>query len=216
MLVPELTVADPTTAEGVLQRFGFVPEDGLWRWGGQALRLVQGQPVGVKRGGHGRIDHLALAVPDIDAALAALMAAGLTLDADVTPDGPGFIPEFWQNGLRYVYLSGPEGARVELCERVTGGVTSLGHDHIGIPCAAVAGMQAFFEGQGARLVAAVDLARPEGMIPVRFLAFEGAMIELYQPPTGQDRPADGLWSRLLVQGLAVPLQGPEGLTLAPL
>jgi len=210
VLVPELTVADPKAAAGLLGRFGFALDAGLWRLGSQALRLVAGTPAG-----HGRIDHIALAVPDINAALALLTAKDIMLDPDVTPGGPDFIAEFWQDGLHYVYLSGPEGARIELCQRVTGAAMATGHDHIGIACASLAEMQGFFETAGARLVASVDLARPEGIIPVRFLAYEDAMIELYQPHA-RDRPAPGLWSRLLVQGLATALQGPEGLTLAPL
>ncbi|OYW52585.1 MAG: hypothetical protein B7Z31_12545 [Rhodobacterales bacterium 12-65-15] len=214
MLVPELTVADPKAAAAMLARFGFAEGAGLWRLGSQALRLVQAAP-----GGHGRIDHIALSVPDIDAALAALMGQGLALDADVTPDGIGSIPEFWQDGLRYVYLSGPEGARIELCQRVSGAATLIGHDHIGIPCASLAGMQAFFEAAGARLVASVDLIRADGLIPVRFLDYAGGMIELYQPPSvpaNRNRATPGLWSRLLVPGLPAALHGPEGLTLAPL
>ena len=218
MLVPELTVADPKAAGRMLECFGFVADRGVWRLGDQSLRLQNGLP-----GGHGRIDHLALGVADIDAALAALLDAGLDLDPAVTPKGPGFIPEFWQDGLRYVYLSGPEGARIELCQRVTGQTKPTGHDHVGIPCTSLADMQGFFETAGARLVASVDLRRPEGTIPVRFMGYQGGMIELYQRPAAPisapksaARPGVGLWSRLLVAGLAAPLPGPEGLTLAPL
>jgi catechol 2,3-dioxygenase-like lactoylglutathione lyase family enzyme len=209
VLVPELTVANPAEAAKVLESFGFAPDAGLWRLGSQALRLASGAPQG-----HGRIDHVALTVPDMDKAVAALTAKGIAF-ADVTPKGPELIPEFWDAGLRFVYFSGPEGARIELCQRVTGAAPDTGQDHIGIPCHDLAAMQGFFEGQGARLTAAVDLARPEGMIPVRFLAFQGGVIELYQPPRAE-RARDGLWSRLLVSGLLAQVDGPEGLTLAPL
>jgi catechol 2,3-dioxygenase-like lactoylglutathione lyase family enzyme len=209
VLVPELTVTDPTRAARALKSFGFAPDGGLWRLGSQGLRLAEGAP-----GGHGRIDHLALAVPDIDAALAALSAKGIAL-ADVTPDGPELIPEFWEAGLRFVYLSGPEGARIELCQRVAGAAPAIGHDHIGIPCSDLGAMQGFFEGQGARLIASVELSRPEGTIPVRFLAFQGGVVELFQPPRA-GRARAGLWSRLMIPGLAGPVDGPEGLTLAPL
>ena len=209
MLVPELTLANPPDAARTLKAFGFSESDGLWHLGSQALRVVEGRAQG-----HGRIDHIALTVPDMDAAVATLTARGITL-ADVTPNGPELIPEFWEDGLRFVYLSGPEGARIELCQRVTGAAAELGHDHIGIPCADLATMQAFLEGQGARLTAAVDLARPEGTIPVRFLAFHGGVMELFQPPRA-DRAALGHWSRLLIPGLPAPIHGPEGLTLAPL
>ena len=205
MLVPELTVQNTDQAAAMLETvFGFVADGGLWHRGSQAVRLVVGQPQG-----HGRIDHIALTVPDMDTALAALQAAGAVLDAGVTPNGADFIPEFWGDGLRFVYLSGPESARIELCQRITGAAPDVGHDHIGIPCHDLAAMQAFFEGLGARLTAAVDLVRPDGVIPVRFLAFSGGVLELYQPKDA-DRAAHGLWSRLLVTGLAGPVEGPEG------
>jgi catechol 2,3-dioxygenase-like lactoylglutathione lyase family enzyme len=209
VLVPELTLANPGLAATALETLGFASDGGLWRLGSQALRLVGGNPAG-----HGRIDHVALAVPDLDWALGSLTARGATL-ADVTPDGPRTIPEFWDDGLRYVYLEGPEGARIELCQRLSGAATAPGQDHIGIPCTDLAAMLAFFQGQGARPVAAVDLARPEGVIPVRFLSFHSGMVELFRPA----RPARverGLWSRLLIGGLAAPVAGPEGLALAPL
>lgn len=209
MLVPELTLANPTEAAKALQAFGFSESAGLWHLGSQALRLVQGQAQG-----HGRIDHIALTVPDMDAALAALTARGIALDPKVTPNGPELIPEFWDAGLRFVYLSGPESARIELCQRVTGAPPQIGHDHIGIPCADLPAVQAFFEGQGARLTTTIELARPDGTIPVRFLDFHGGVIELFQPASA-DRAAQGLWSRLLIPGLPAPIHGPEGLTLAP-
>lgn len=210
MLVAELTLRLPEKGGKLLECFGFRAEGGLWRLGSQALRLVEGQAEG-----HGRIDHLALHVPDIDAAVAALGARGIALDAGITPGGPELIPEFWDDGLRFVYLCGPEGARIELCQRVTGAPAGTGHDHVGIPCHDIAAMQDFFTAQGARLTAAVDLDRPEGTIPVRFLSFHGGMIELFQPSWAQ-RAAHGLWSRLLVAGLPTLVQGPEDLILAPL
>ena len=211
MLVPELTVRNPDRAADVLAGvFGFAAEAGLMRRGSQAVRLVAGAPQG-----HGRIDHIALTVPDMDAALSGLQAAGAVLDAGVTPHGAEMIPEFWGDGLRFVYLSGPETARIELCQRVTGAAPDVGHDHIGIPCHDLVAMQAFFKAQGAALTAAVDLTAPEGVIPVRFLAYAGALIELYQPARPA-RAANGLWSRLLVPGLPAVLEGPEGLILAPL
>ena len=210
MLVPELTLSDPAAAAKVLTTFGFAPDGDVWRQGSQSLRLAQGQC-----GGHGRIDHIALSVPDMDTALARLTKEGVALDTGVTPNGAELIPEFWEDGLRFVYLAGPETARIELCQRVTGPAAEVGHDHIGIPCTDLAAMQAFFQGHGARLITSVDLSRPEGTVPVRFLAFESGVIELYQPKTAP-RAAHGLWSRLLVAGLSAPVHGPEDLILAPL
>ena len=211
MLVAELCTPDVAAAAAQLETvFGFRADGGIWWRGTQGIRLVAGTPEG-----HGRIDHLALAVPDMDAALATFRQAGARLDADVTPGGPEFIREFWGDGLRFVYLSGPGSARIELCQRITGPATTIGHDHVGLPCHDLPAMQRFFESQGASLIAAVNLTRPEGEIPVRFLAFSGGVVELYQPADAR-RATHGLWSRLLVPGLAAPVSGPEGLSLAPL
>lgn len=211
MLVPELTLANPDAGANVLQTvFGFRREGGLFTRGSQALRLVQGAPQG-----HGRIDHIALCVPDMDAALRDLQAAGAMLDPAITPNGPDLIPEFWEDGIRYVYLSGPEGARIELCQRITGAAAEVGHDHIGIPCHDIAAMQVFLEGQGACLIASAELNRPNGTIPVRFLACADGVIELFQPKTAE-RAQNGLWSRLGIGGLAAEVTGPEGLILSPL
>jgi catechol 2,3-dioxygenase-like lactoylglutathione lyase family enzyme len=154
-------------------------------------------------------------VPDIDRALAEIQAQGAVLDPGITPEGVGEIAEFWDGGIRYVFLSGPEGARIELCQRKIGPLAQTGHDHVGIPCRDISAMQGFFEAQGAKLMSAVDLVRADGIIPVRFLAFAGGVIELYAPQTAA-HPERGLWSRLLVEGLAAKVTGPDGLILAPL
>ena len=211
MLVPELTVVDPDSAALALAAFGFAADGGLWRLGDQAIRLVRGQ-----HQGHGRIDHIALSVPDMDTVLARLMTQGIALDAGVTPNGPELIPEFWDNGLRFVYLSGPETARIELCQRLMGAAPAIGQDHVGIPCDDLDAVQRFFQAQGATPIAAVDLIRPDGTIPVRFLTYQGGVIELYQPAARRAVSGHGLWSRLLVGDLAAEVHGPEGLTLAPL
>jgi catechol 2,3-dioxygenase-like lactoylglutathione lyase family enzyme len=212
-IVPELCLADPEAGIEVLCRvFGFAATGADLTLGSQRVRVVGGEVPA----GHGRIDHIALAVPDIDAALARFQAAGAGLEPEVTPDGIGDIPEFWQGGIRYVYLKGPEGARIELCQRKQNPVATAGHDHIGIPCRDLPATQRFFEDQGARLVASVDLVRGGGTVPVRFLELAGGLIELYAPVAATGRPARGLWSRLLVEGLESERFGPDGLTLAPL
>lgn len=215
-LVPELCLTDPEAGIAMLHRvFGFAVHGSTLTLGSQTLRVRKADTAPA----HGRIDHVALAVPDIDAALARMLAAGATLDPAVTPDGVGRIAEFWGEGIRYVYLQGPEAARIELCQRNAGAVTEAGHDHIGIPCRDLVSTQRFFEDQGARLIASVDLQRAGGTVPVRFLDYAGAMIELYAPPGAEPREP-GLWSRLLVGGLDGGLDseriGPDGLILAPL
>lgn len=212
VLIPELRVADPVAAEQRLWRhFGFAPErPGRVRLGGQTVEIARADGPA----GHGLIDHLALAVEDVDRALRDSLARGARL-ADVTPDGPLEIPEFWSAGVRYVFLDGPEGARVELCARP--GVTRPGlpgHDHIGMACRDLPAMRQFFRSLGLQDVAATTLIRPGGNIDVCFLQVGGSVVELYAPPDlpPGPRPA-GFWRRLVLEGAdeAGPVSGPEGI-----
>lgn len=214
-IIPELCVQDSAAAAEMLGRvFGFQPDGDHLRLNSQRIAVVQGD--GPR--GHGSIDHLALAVNDTDVALASLMARGAVLE-ETTPDGPKEIAEFWEEGVRYVFLQGPEGARIELCARRNAAerMGLPGHDHIGIPCSDIAASVGFFQSLGLDLLAAVDLIRPEGTIPVRFLGSTCGVVELYGPP-GHDAatlsPAP-LWCglRLLGTGRTGQLTGPDGLQI---
>ncbi|OYU19620.1 MAG: hypothetical protein CFE34_04340 [Rhodobacteraceae bacterium PARR1] len=212
-IVPELAVQDLAGAEKLLRDvFGFARDGDLLRLNDQRIALVQAD--GPR--GHGGIDHLALAVNDTDAALAGFLAHGAVLE-ETTPDGPKEIAEFWAHGVRYAFLQGPEGARIELCaKRGTAAAPHRpGHDHIGIPCTDIAASAAFFTDLGAKPVAAFDLIRAEGTIAVRFLSAGQSVIELYAPP-GHDAAslsAAPLWRglRVLGTGRSATLTGPDGL-----
>ena len=215
--IPRLHVRDAAAAADQLaQVFGFRPEGGpnRLRLGDQRIELHQDADAA----GHGRIDHLALAVDDVNAALAAALARGAVPDGDVTPDGPLFIPEFWTAGARYVFLKGPEGARIELCARPGSARPGLpGHDHIGIPCTDLPAMGAFFRSLGCADIAATTLVRAGGNVLVAFLGLGDSVIELYCPP---DRAAasvasHGHWRGLVCAGMghAGRIEGPEGLII---
>lgn len=195
--------------------YGFEADGPLMRLGDQALAIVGSDgPLG-----HGKIDHLALAVDDVDAALAGFLARGARLEA-TTPEGPREIAEFWDTGVRYVFLEGPEGARIELCAR-RGGLTRQGlpgHDHLGIPCADIAATEAFFSELGFSFLAANELLREDGVTLVRFLAAGSSVVELYEPPALRGRTADfaenALWRGMRLAGTALApglRLGPEGL-----
>ena len=215
-IVPELAVRDVAAAAAMLRDvFGFAGEGAVLTLGDQAVALVAAE----RAAGQGGIDHLALAVADVDAALAALQARGARLEA-TTPEGPREIAEFWEGGVRYVFLEGPEGARIELCARLPqdGRAGLPGHDHIGIPCTDLAATEGFFLGLGLRPLAAVDLRRDDGVTKVRFLAAGDSVVELYEPPAlrGAVAPfaAEGLWRGLRLEGagIAPGLRiGPDGL-----
>lgn len=215
-VIPELAVLSVPGAEAMLVRvFGFARHDGVLRLGDQAVALVQaeGQP------GHGVIDHLALAVEDLDAALAGCLDRGARLES-TTPEGPREIAEFWGTGVRYVFLEGPEGARIELCARRGGSARPglPGHDHIGIPCTEISATADFWQGLGALPVAAVDLSRPDGVTRVRFLSLGDSVVELYEPPhlrgSAAAFAAPALWRGVRLEGAGLTAglrQGPDGL-----
>lgn len=217
-IIPELCVQDIPAARAMLSDvFGFVADGYLMRLGSQRIALVQATgPVT-----HGKIDHLALAAGDVPAALAAFRARGAVLEG-TTPHGPNQIAEFWDNGIAYVFLCGPEGARFEFCARLPHDARPglPGHDHIGIPCTDIAASVAFFQGLGLSVIHAVRLDRPEGATEVRFLSAGGSVVELYEPPelrgTVADFAPNALWAGLRVMGsahAAGPLMGPDGLRL---
>lgn len=61
----------------------------------------------------GHWDHVALDVADIDAVFAAVKKAGWT----VLEGEPQFLP-FWENGVRYLTVRGPNGEKVEFNQRL--------------------------------------------------------------------------------------------------
>lgn len=215
-LIPELVLADPEAGAAMLERvLGFSREGGLLALGTQRVLLSRGEP----DGRHGRIDHLALSVPSVPEALAACLARGGVLST-VTPEGPLAIAEFWENGVDYVFLDGPEGAKVELiARRPPAPPRPWGHDHVGISCAALAPMRDFFLGLGLEERAAVTLDRPGGRVDVAFLAWGDSVVELYCLPETRADPrlngGQGFWRRLRAVGLAGRRVGPEGVEVLP-
>ena len=62
----------------------------------------------------GHIDHIALDVLDIEAALTELKAAGFEI---LEPGAPVSLP-LWSNGVRYFTVRGPDGEKVEFNQRL--------------------------------------------------------------------------------------------------
>lgn len=212
-IIPELVLNDPVGGAVLLRRqLGFVPDGGLLRLGSQRIALRQGVS-----SGHGPMDHLALAVDAVAPALADVVARGGRADAAVTPDGPVTIPEFWDAGTEYVFVEGPEGARIELCARPGSTRPGLpGHDHLGIACRDLPAMRAFFLGIGLTEIAATVLRRTSGDVAVAFLSTGISTVELYAPPVPPVPAAAPFWRSLILAGLTEARQGPEGLVLRPL
>ena len=78
----------------------------LYQLPGEALEEVRARR-------DGPIDHFALNVMDIDRAFAEVQAAGL----EPLEDAPVFLP-FWEKGVRYFNVRGPDGEKVEFNERI--------------------------------------------------------------------------------------------------
>ena len=57
----------------------------------------------------GHIDHVALNVLDIDQAYAEIKAAGLEILED---NAPVYLP-FWEHGVKYFTVRGPDGEKIE-------------------------------------------------------------------------------------------------------
>lgn len=66
-----------------------------------------GQAVGMR----GAIDHVALAVNDIEKALEEVKKTGYPI-----VEGPEFLP-FWENGVRYICVQGPNTEIVEFLQK---------------------------------------------------------------------------------------------------
>lgn len=208
----QLRLVDIAAGAALVQReFGLqpLPQGG---YGIGSLRLDLLQVPQAPR--HGAMDHLALRVPDVARALQSVERQGGAMDRSVT-DGLQNIAEFWDHGFDYVFVKGPEGARFELCSP-TGQSAPWGFDHLGMACADLPVMRAFFLAQGFEPVQDVTLLRANGQTDVSFLRFGADMVELYSAPEHRAvaQNPDGYFG-LVLQGdfSAATLRGPEGITL---
>lgn len=103
-LATTLTMPDGDILVAMLEIADFVLE--LYQLSGMA-----GAEIGTR--GHGHIDHFALDVDDIQQVWATVTAAGLM----PLESAPVFLP-FWEKGVYYFNVLGPDGERVEFNQRV--------------------------------------------------------------------------------------------------
>ena len=99
-----LEMADGNIFVSMMDLNGFVLE--LYQLPTAALKEIQQRQ-------HGHIDHLALDVDDINAVFQLAKANGHT----PLEEAPVFLP-FWENGVYYFNILGPDGERVEFNQRV--------------------------------------------------------------------------------------------------
>lgn len=81
------------------------------RYGHLTIETWEGDPAPMTTGA---INHWALDTPDIEAAYANAKALGL----DIKEDEIQSIPSFWDKGIRYFNVTGPNAETIEFCEIV--------------------------------------------------------------------------------------------------
>lgn len=79
----------------------------------ELYQLISDDLEEIKGRTHGKIDHLALDVDDIEAIWKAVIEAGHT----PLEEKPVFLP-FWDKGMYYFNIIGPDGEKVEFTQRV--------------------------------------------------------------------------------------------------
>lgn len=197
-MVPVLATKEPLDAKKWLtDRFGFSLRDGDMWLGTQAISIVRpgdlpAECLALK------LDHVALSVDCADQISHELIERGAKYDNDFTPNGPREIREFWEDGVRYVFFEGPEGAPIEFCEikgssKIQG---RFGHGHYAIRRQDFEKAVSELLGYGANLLARHRLVGKESTVNVSFLCLRQSVFEVFDEPCiKQDRSTGwvGLW-----------------------
>lgn len=89
-----------------------LPEDGskvvFMQQADTMLEIYQGDPTQAAT-----IDHIAMKVPNVDRLYAELSASGFTIEEKEVMQLP-----FWQSGIRYFNVVGPNAERIEFCQKL--------------------------------------------------------------------------------------------------
>ena len=200
-MIPVLAVKDPVAACHMLAaQFGFVQVGpGLMGFGTAQIAVVDGTalpgaliPL--------RLDHVAFAVPDADAVYRSFSAAGAVLDPNFTPAGPRDIPQFWDQGVRFVFFRGPQGAAIEFCAKTATGPVERGHDHFAIRHPDLDQAEDALDAFGPIRIAQHILPGTAHPVSVRFLQAGPVVFELFdEAPVVTHTPLSG-WVGLLPAG----------------
>jgi len=104
IMVSALPTKDGDIQVDMMEHTGFVLEL-------DQLVGTAGDEIGTRA--HGHIDHVALDVDDIEAVFQAVQKIGLT----PLESAPVFLP-FWEKGVYYFNVQGPDGEKVEFNQRL--------------------------------------------------------------------------------------------------
>jgi lactoylglutathione lyase len=149
----------------------------FYRLTGDALEEIRSR-------GHGHIDHFAIDVLDINQALDYAVSKGISLDAS-TPEGVVDIPFFWSKGVKYLFLKGPQGEKIELNLRMdldpTRRAENLnGWSHLGIPVTDINSTRDFYRNFGFLEVMYAEIPVEGESIRASMMEFNGFLLEFYQ------------------------------------
>ncbi len=143
---------------------------------------------------HGSIDHIALDTLDIETALQAAQAKGVSLHSS-TADGIvdfGIYPE----GVRYVFFEGPTGEKIELAQRNdldsqrrTENVR--GWNHLGIPTVDIDASRDFYQRLGFVQDLYAEVSVDNGVVKILMMKLGNFILEFFQIPGAALPNTDG-------------------------
>jgi len=138
----------------------------------------------IRSRGHGHIDHFAFDVLDIDRALQVATTNGISLEKS-TPEGPLEIPFFWSKGVKYVFLEGPEGEKIEFNQRMDlepgrRADNLNGWSHLGIPVTDLNLSRDFYQKFGFKEAMYAEIPVDGEVIRASMMEFNGFVLEFYQ------------------------------------
>jgi len=181
MMIPVLAVDDPKAAcEQLACHFGFREQDGLMWLGTQAIAVLgtRDKPTGFV---DLPLDHVAWSVTDAAETCRAFSGRGASYSMSYTPNGLREIPEFWDNGVRFIFFEGPMGAPLEFCETI--GVApqtrEMKHDHYGFRQMDFESTVSDLQTLGAVEIARHRLTAGNDTVNVMFLRWNDSVLELF-------------------------------------
>lgn len=150
----------------------------------ELYQLLGNDLIEIENRSHGHIDHFAIDVLNVENALEEIGLTDLQIDPG-TKDSPVVIPEFWSEGVKYIFLNSINGGKIELNQRfdlspkrrsnnINGG------SHLGIPVTDIEKAEEFYSQFGFEKVMQASIPVGDDEIKVSMLSLNGFTIEFYQ------------------------------------